>query len=126
MGKYVKEKHGHDFFFVNRFPYAIKPFYVMRVDDDPQWARSIDLIYKGLELSSGGQREHRYEQIIKQIDEKGLDQENLKWFTEFFKYGAPPHGGFSIGLERLTAQVLNLQNVKEAALFPRSPERLIP
>ena len=126
LAKYVREKHGSDFFFVNKFPFAAKPFYVMKDKEGSQWARSTDLIYKGIELSSGGQREHRYEQIIKQIDEKGLDQENLRWFTDLFKYGAPPHGGFSMGLERITMQILNLQNVKEAALFPRSPERLIP
>lgn len=126
LGKYVKEKYGSDFFFVDRFPYAIKPFYVMRVDEDPQWARSIDLIYKGVEMSSGGQREHRYEKIIEQAKGKGLDLENLKWFTEFFRYGAPPHGGFSIGIERLTMKILDLQNVREAALFPRAPDRLIP
>jgi nondiscriminating aspartyl-tRNA synthetase len=126
LGKHVKKEYGADFFFVNKFPFAAKPFYVMKDGEGSKWARSTDLICKGVELSSGGQREHRYAQIMKQIDEKGLDRENLKWFTEFFKYGAPPHGGFSIGLERLTAQVLNLQNVKEAALFPRSPERLLP
>jgi aspartyl-tRNA synthetase len=126
LGEHVKKKYGSDFFFVNKFPFAAKPFYVMKDKEGSQWARSTDLIYKGMELSSGGQREHRYGQIVRQIDEKGLDQENLRWFTDFFKYGAPPHGGFSIGLERLTAQVMNLQNVKEAALFPRSPERLIP
>ncbi len=126
LGKYVKEKYGSDFFFVNRFPYAKKPFYVMRVDDEPEWARSIDLIYKGVELSSGGQREHRYEKIIEQAKGKGLEVENLAWFTEFFKYGAPPHGGFSIGIERLTMQLLGLSNVREAALFPRAPERIVP
>ena len=126
LGRYVKEKHGADFFFVDKFPYAIKPFYVMRFDNEPEWARSVDLIYKGTELSSGGQREHRYEKIMEQANGKGLDVENLRWFTEFFKYGAPPHGGFSIGIERFTMQVLNLQNVRESALFPRAPERLVP
>jgi aspartyl-tRNA synthetase len=126
LSRYVKKKHGSDFFFTNKFPFSAKPFYVMKAEEGSQWTRGTDLVYKGLELSSGGQREHRYDHILKQIDEKGLDRENLKWFTEFFKYGAPPHGGFSIGLERLTAQVLNLQNIKEAALFPRSPERLLP
>ncbi len=126
LGKYVKEKYGSDFFFVDRFPFAVKPFYVMRVDESPQWARSIDLIYKGMELSSGGQREHRYEKIVEQIREKGLEAEKLEWFTNFFKYGAPPHGGFSLGIERFTAQLLNLASVKEAAAFPRSPDRLLP
>ena len=126
LGKYVREKHHSDFFFVNRFPYAIKPFYVMRFDDEPQWARSIDLIYKGLEISSGGQREHRHDKIIEQANGKGLNLENLKWFTDFFKYGAPPHGGFSIGIERLTMSILGMPNIREAALFPRTPDMLIP
>lgn len=126
LAKYVKEKYSSDFFFVNRFPYAKKPFYVMRVDEDPTWARSVDLIYKGLELSSGGQREHRYEKIVEQAKGKGMDVEELKWFTEFFRYGAPPHGGFSIGIERFTAKLLNIQNVRETTLFPRAPDRIIP
>jgi aspartyl-tRNA synthetase len=126
LGKYVKEKYNTDWFFVNKFPFAVKPFYVMKDEEDPQWARSIDLVYKGMEMSSGGQREHRYEKIIAQANEKWLNLDNLKWFTEFFKYGAPPHGGFSMGIERLTMQLLDLKNVRETALFPRSPERLLP
>jgi aspartyl-tRNA synthetase len=98
----------------------------MKDEKNPEYARSVDLIAKGLELSSGGQREHRYEKIIQQIKEKNLDQEALEWFTKNFKYGAPPHGGFSIGLERLTKTILNLQNVREAVLFPRDPERYLP
>ena len=126
LSDYVKKKYKSDFFFVNRFPYAIKPFYVMRIDDDPTYARSTDLMYRGLEMSSGGQREHRYEKIIAQAKDKGLDLKNLTWFTDFFKYGAPPHGGFSIGIERLTAKMLGIQNVRETTLFPRAPDRIIP
>lgn len=126
LAKYVKEKYNSDFFFVNRFPFKIKPFYVMKVDEEPQWARSVDLIYKGLEVSSGGQREHRYEKILEQIKEKGISLVGMQWFTEHFKYGAPPHGGFNIGIERMTMQLLDLSNVREAALFPRTPERLLP
>lgn len=126
LWKYVREKHGTDFFFVNRFPFKVKPFYVMRVDDDPQWARSVDLLYKGLELSSGGQREHRYDRIIRQLKEKEMTVESMKWFTEFFKYGVPPHGGFCLGIERLVMQLLNVGNVREVALFPRTPERMLP
>jgi aspartyl-tRNA synthetase len=126
LGKYVREKYKSDFFFANRFPYAAKPFYVMRFDDDPKWARSTDLIFRGLEISSGGQREHRYEKLVEQAKEKGLSLESLKWFTDFFKYGAPPHGGFSIGIERFTMKLLNMQNVRETALFPRAPERVLP
>jgi aspartyl-tRNA synthetase len=123
---YVKKQYGSDFFFVNRFPSKIKPFYVMHVDDEPRYARSVDLVYKGLELSSGGQREHRHERVVQQVREKGMDEEGLKWFTEPFRYGVPPHGGFSLGIERFAAALLNLPSIKEAALFPRDPERLQP
>ncbi len=126
LGKYVKEKYNSDVFFVNRFPFKVKPFYVMRYDDEPVWARSIDLIYKGMEMSSGGQREHRYEKLVENIKGKGLNIENLEWFIKHFKYGACPLGGFSIGIERLTMQILNLPNIKDVVLFPRTPERLIP
>jgi len=126
LGKYVKEKYKCDFFFVNRFPFAAKPFYVMRVDDEPEWARSIDLVFKGVEMSSGGQREHRYDKIISQIKEKKMSLESLKWFTEIFKFGVPPMGGYSIGIERFTQQLLDIPNVRETTLFPRDPERLLP
>jgi nondiscriminating aspartyl-tRNA synthetase len=126
LSEHVKKETGSDFFFVNRFPSKVKPFYVMRVDEDPRYARSVDMMYKGLELSSGGQREHRHDRVVAQIREKGMDEESLKWFTEPFRYGVPPHGGFSLGIERFTAQMLNIASVKEAALFPRDPERLQP
>jgi aspartyl-tRNA synthetase len=126
LTEFVKNEHGADFFFVNRFPSKVKPFYVMHVDEEPRYARSVDMVYKGLELSSGGQREHRHDRILAQIKEKGMDEEGLKWFTEPFRYGVPPHGGFSLGIERFAATLLNIPSVKEAALFPRDPERLSP
>jgi aspartyl-tRNA synthetase len=126
LAEYVKEKYKTDFFFVNRFPFKVKPFYVMKVDDDPLWARSVDLVFKGLEQSSGGQREHRYQKIIQQIAEKGMNAESINWFTRFFKYGVPPHGGFCLGIERFIMQLLDLPNIREATLFPRAPERLLP
>jgi len=124
--QYVREKHKTDAFFVNRFPFKVKPFYVMRVDDDPQWARSVDFVYRDLEQSSGGQREHRYEKIMSQLREKQINPEGMRWFTDSFKFGVPPHGGFCLGIERLTMSFLGLQNVREASLFPRTPERLLP
>ncbi len=124
LWKHVKEKYGSDFFFVNKFPFAVKPFYVMK--DDETYARSVDLLYKGLELSSGGQREHRYGELMKNVKEKGLDPKGVEWFTKFFKYGAPPHGGFALGIERLVMQLLGLQNIREACLFPRDVERVTP
>jgi aspartyl-tRNA synthetase len=84
------------------------------------------MIYKGVELSSGGQREHRYEVLMKQINEKGLNPTGLKWFTEVFRYGVPPHGGFCIGIERFVKQLLDLENIRDATLFPRDPTRVLP
>jgi len=126
LWEYVNKKYKSEFYFFNRFPHKIKPFYVMEVDEDPEWARSVDLNFKGLELSSGGQREHQYEKIIKNAKERGMSLKSVEWFAKFFKYGCPPHGGFSIGIERFTQMLLNLQNVRDATLFPRDPERITP
>jgi len=126
LGDYVREKYKSDFYFVNRFPFAEKPFYVMRYDDEPTWARSTDFMFRGIELSSGGQREHRYEKIIEQAKMKGMPLNSVEWFARFFKYGVPPHGGFALGLERLTMRLLNLPNIREAVLFPRDVDRLVP
>jgi aspartyl-tRNA synthetase len=126
LAGYVKEKYDNDFFFINRFPSSLKPFYVMRVDEEPKYARSVDLIYKGLEMSSGGQREHRHKELIKNTKDKKLNLKDFEWFTNFFKYGAPPMGGFCLGIERFTMKLLNLENIREAALFARDPERLLP
>jgi nondiscriminating aspartyl-tRNA synthetase len=126
LSKYVQERHKSDAFFINRFPSQVKPFYVMRVDDDPQWARSVDFIYRDLEQSSGGQREHRYEKIMQQLKEKQTNPEGMKWFTEPFKFGVPPHGGFCLGIERFTMSLLRMENLRETTLFPRTPERLLP
>jgi len=126
LSKYVREKYKSEAFYINRFPFKVKPFYVMRVDDDPQWARSVDLIYRDLEQSSGGQRENRYEKIMEQLKEKNIKPEGMAWFTEPFKYGVPPHGGFCLGIERFTMSLLGKQNIRETVLFPRTPERLLP
>jgi nondiscriminating aspartyl-tRNA synthetase len=126
LARYVKEKSGSDFFFINRFPSKVKPFYVMRVLDDKRWARSVDLVYKGMELSSGGQRENDYSRLMEQVKLKGLDEKAISWFTDNFKYGVPPHGGFAIGIERTVMQLLGIENIREATLFPRTPERLKP
>jgi aspartyl-tRNA synthetase len=126
LSKYVREKHNSETFFINRFPTKAKPFYVMRVDDDPQWARSVDFVYRDVEQSSGGQRENRYEKIVEQLARKNINPEEMKWFTEPFKYGVPPHGGFCLGIERFTMSLLEKQNIRETVLFPRTPERLLP
>ena len=126
LARHVKEKTGSDFFFMNRFPFKAKPFYVMRDDENPQWARSVDMIYRGMELSSGGQREHRHAKLIEQVKMKGMKEPEIMWFTDNFKYGVPPHGGFAIGIERTVMQMLGIENIREVCLFPRTPERLKP
>ncbi len=126
LAKHVQEKHKTNAFFINRYPSKIKPFYVMRVDEEPQWARSVDLVYGGIEQSSGGQREHRYDKLMAQITEQKINAEGMKWFTDPFKFGVPPHGGFCLGIERFTMAFLGKENIRETTLFPRTPERLLP
>ena len=123
LWKYIQKKFKTDFYFINKFPFKLKPFYVYH---DEEYARSVDLICKGTELSSGGQREHRYEVLIKNVKEKGISEKSVEWFTKFFKYGVPTHGGFAIGIERFTKTLLNIDNVREVTLFPRDTERLTP
>jgi len=127
LWEYVKKKYNCDFYYFNGFPHKIKPFYVMEGDgENKEWAKSVDLNFRGMEMSSGGQREHRYDKLMKNVKDKKMPLENVEWFVKFFKYGAPPHGGFSIGIERLTQVLLGLSNVREATLFPRDTERLVP
>lgn len=125
LGKIIKEKFGSDVYFLTRFPWSLDvcKFYWMKGDG---YGCGGDLEYKGTEISTGSQREHRYEILVKQIKEKGLNPEHFKYYTEPFKYGAPPHGGFGLGVDRLTQLILNLPNIREAVLFPRDPERLMP
>jgi aspartyl-tRNA synthetase len=126
LWEHVKEKYKTEFWFVNRFPFKKKPFYVMRVDETPEFARSVDLYYTDIEMSSGGQRENRYDKLMANVKEKGLGLESVEWFTKFFKYGIPTHGGFGLGIERLTQVLLKLSNIREAVLFPRDTQRLTP
>ena len=126
LWKYVQEKYpGVEFYFLNKFPFKIKPFYVY-CDEGEKYAGSTDLYYKGMEMSSGGQRENRYDKLLSNLKERGMTNKSVEWFTKFFKYGVPTHGGFAIGIERLTMMLLNLENVREAVLFPRDPNRVTP
>ncbi|MCL5430016.1 MAG: aspartate--tRNA(Asn) ligase [Candidatus Marsarchaeota archaeon] len=126
LAKYVMEKYGNEFYVVNGFPFSVKPFYVVKRDDDPTWARSVDIMFRGMEISTGGQREHRYDRLMAQVKEKNMTPASIEWFTKFFRYGAPTLGGFSIGFERFTMQILGIKNIREATLYPRTPERLLP
>ncbi|MBU4069855.1 MAG: aspartate--tRNA(Asn) ligase [Nanoarchaeota archaeon] len=126
LWKYVQKQYpGVDFYFLNKFPFKKKPFYVMG-EDNSRYARSTDLYYRGIEMSSGGQRENRYDSLMKNIKDRKVNPKSVEWFTKFFKYGVPTHGGFAIGIERLTMVLLELPNVREAVLFPRDTERLLP
>ena len=123
LGELVKKKYNHDFVFVTEFPWSARPFYHMK---DGNITRSFDLLYKGLEISTGAQREHRIDILKKQAAERNISEESLKYYLQCFKYGMPPHGGFGTGLERILEKLLNLRSVKEAILFPRDPDRLVP
>jgi aspartyl-tRNA synthetase len=126
FGKIVKEKFGSDFVFLTEFPWAARPFYTYRKPDEPEWTCSFDLIYKGIEIVTGGQREHRYEKLLEQCKEKGITPERIDFYLKMFKYGVPPHGGAGLGLDRFVMLLLDLPNVREATMFPRDPERLEP
>lgn len=126
LGNYVKQKYGHDFFYLTDWPITVRPFYHMRYADRPELTKSFDLIASGVEIVTGAQREHRYEVLKKQALEKGLGLEAIQYYLDFFRYGCPPHGGFGMGLSRLMMVMLNLPNIREAVFLFRGPNRLTP
>ncbi|MBA4421279.1 MAG: aspartate--tRNA(Asn) ligase [Anaerolinea sp.] len=126
LGKYVKEKYGNDFVFIIDWPIAVRPFYHMRHADNPGLTKSFDLLANGLEITTGAQREHRMEVLLKQAVEKGLTAEPIQFYLDFFKYGCPPHGGFGMGLNRFVMVLLGLNNIREATYLFRGPNRLSP
>jgi len=122
----IAERHGHEFCFVTDYPTTVRPFYHMRHAENPTLTRSFDLLWRGIELTTGAQREHRYEQLLAQALEKGVDVASIQYYLDFFRYGAPPHGGFGFGLTRLLMQMLNQENVREVTFLYRGPHRLTP
>ncbi len=126
LGEIVEKEYGSPMVFVTEYPWRVRPFYTMRKPDEPEWTLSFDLLLRGLEIATGGQREHRYRVLLSQVREKGLNPESFKWYLDMFRYGAPPHGGAGIGLERVVMQTLGLKNIREARFTPRDPERLVP
>jgi aspartyl-tRNA synthetase len=122
----IKERDGHEFVFVTEYPTSVRPFYHMRFEDRPTVTKSFDLLWKGIELTTGAQREHRYDKLLEQASEKGVETGPIEYYLDFFRYGAPPHGGFGFGLTRLLMQLCNQENVREVTFLYRGPNRLEP
>jgi nondiscriminating aspartyl-tRNA synthetase len=122
----VAERHGHEFAFVTDYPTSVRPFYHMRYEDRPTVTKSFDLLWRGIELTTGAQREHRYDKLLAQAEEKKVDVGPIQYYLDFFRFGAPPHGGFGFGLTRLLMQMLGQDNVREVTFLYRGPHRLEP
>jgi len=126
IAKYIKEKEGHDFVFIYDWPAKVRAFYSMRLETDPTLSKTFDLLYRGLEITSGAQREHRPDVLKKQIEEKGFKTEPFESYLNFFRYGCPPHGGFAPGPTRMLMQMLGIGNVREVTYLYRGVNRLTP
>jgi nondiscriminating aspartyl-tRNA synthetase len=126
ISAYVAEELGHDFVFLTDYDTSIRPFYHRRHDDDPTLTNSYDLVYRGTEISTGAQREHRLDVLVEQVRDKGLDPAELGAYLEFFRFGMPPHGGFGMGLARVVMLMLGLPSIRETTFLFRGPNRLTP
>lgn len=122
--QYAREHLGSDFIFVTHYPVSKRPFYTYEDENDPGFTKSFDLLFRGVEITTGGQRRHTYEMLVEGAKLKGLDPEKFAFYAQAFRFGMPPHGGWGMGLERLTQKFLGLENVKEATLFPRDINRI--
>lgn len=126
IGRYFKEEYNADFVFVTHYPSKKRPFYAMDDPEDTRYTLSFDLLFHGLEITTGGQRIHEYQMLSEKIAARGMEEEGMDQYLAAFKYGMPPHGGLGIGLERLTMKLIGEDNVREATLFPRDLSRLEP
>src|SRR5918999_2182295 len=126
LGEWARRDHGSDFVFVVGYPMEKRPFYTHPDPARPAYSLSFDLIFRGLEVITGGQRLHRYEDYLAALEARGLSREPFEGYLQAFRYGMPPHGGFAIGLERWVAQLVGAANVRETTLFPRDRNRLAP
>lgn len=124
--EYAKRKFNSDFVFLTRYPLLGRPFYTMPDAEDKTLSASFDLLFKGMEIASGGQRIHLYQDLIEAIKSRGMDPEQFKFYLDVFGYGMPPHGGWGLGSERIVKQILGLDSVKEAIMFPRDVKRITP
>ena len=126
ISRYAKEKWDADFVFVTHYPSRKRPFYAMDDPADPKYTLSFDLLFRGMEITTGGQRIHDYNMLLDKMEQRGMTDEGMEQYLSAFKYGMPPHGGLGIGLERLTMQLLDEENIRETTLFPRDLSRLTP
>jgi aspartyl-tRNA synthetase len=128
LGELMLEKFGAEMYFITKFPTEIKrtTFYAMRDPGNPDLTNYFDLDYRGEELVSGGQREHRIGVLINQLEEIGYDPKDFEFYLQAFRYGMPPHGGFGLGIERVLHMMLRLPNIRECVLFPRDMYRVVP
>jgi len=124
--KKLVELVGEEVFFIKEWPTDVRAFYSMPFEDNPKICRAYDMVYNGLEISSGAQRIHIPELLVKQLEKKDLDPANFEFYINCFKYGAPPHAGWSLGLERLTMQVVGASNIRECTMWPRDRTRITP
>jgi len=126
LSEYIKEKYNHEFVFVTEYPVTVRPFYHMHDEKDPTITKSFDLLWNGLEITTGAQREHRYDVLIKQAKEKKMNVKKLQFYLDFFKYGCPPHGGYGMGPNRMIMKLFGLDNVRDAMFIYRGVKRLTP
>lgn len=124
--EYVKNRDGHEFVFITDYPVSVRPFYHMRHENDPTLTKSFDLLWNGLEITTGAQREHRYNKLVEQAKEKGMKVESIQFYLNFFRYGCPPHGGYGMGPNRMLMKLLGIDNVREAMFLYRGVKRLEP
>jgi nondiscriminating aspartyl-tRNA synthetase len=126
LGQWAKHEHGSDFLFVTGYPTAKRPFYAHPDPAQPEYSNSFDLLFRGIELVTGGQRLNRYEDYLAALASRGMAVDAFEGYLQAFKYGMPPHGGCALGLERWVARLTGAGNVREATLFPRDLKRLTP
>ncbi len=126
IGEYAKKKYGSDFVFLTHYPTAVRAFYSLPNAEDPKLSESYDLVFRGLEIASGAERVHEYQMLIDILKARGLDPEQFKDYLDIFKNGAPRHGGWGLGSERIVQKLLGLETIKEAILYPRDVKRLTP
>lgn len=122
--EYAKKNLDSEFIFITHYPLSKRPMYTYEDENDPGMTKSFDLLFRGIEITTGGQRVHDYDKLITAIKNKNLDPEKFSYYLQAFKYGMPPHGGLAIGLERITAKLVNAENIREATLFPRDLHRI--